>query len=54
MPRPDLDRAGLPEAELESLIAELTGEMLAAADALEFERAAQLRDRIRSLRQPAK
>ena len=35
--------------EREALIAELTGEMLRAAEALEFERAADLRDRIRSL-----
>jgi excinuclease ABC subunit B len=51
---PDLDRSGLPDAELEALISELTGEMLAAADALEFERAAMLRDRIRGLQRPAK
>ena len=33
----------------EALIAELTGEMLAAAEKLEFERAAELRDNIREL-----
>ena len=38
------------QQEAETLIAELTGEMLAAAEALEFERAAMLRDRIRDLR----
>ena len=46
----DLDRAGLSDGELETLVAELTGEMLAAAEALEFERAALLRDRIRDLK----
>ena len=46
----DLDRTGLSDGEVETLIAELTGEMLAAAEALEFERAAMLRDRIRDLR----
>ena len=46
----DLDRAGLSDGEVETLVAELTGEMLAAAEALEFERAAMLRDRIRELR----
>jgi len=51
---PDLDRAGLPDAEAEALVAELTGEMLAAAEALEFERAALLRDRIRALQRSAK
>ena len=51
----DLDRAGMTDGEAETLIAELTGEMLAAAEALEFERAAMLRDRIRELRKdPAK
>ena len=46
----DLDRTGMSDGEAETLIAELTGEMLAAAEALEFERAAMLRDRIRDLR----
>ena len=46
----DLDRANLSDGDVEALVAELTGEMLAAADALEFERAAMLRDRIRELR----
>ena len=32
-----------------ALIAELTGEMLAAAESLEFERAADLRDKIKML-----
>ena len=45
----DLDNLQLPAAESAELIAELTREMLAAAEALEFERAADLRDRIRSL-----
>ena len=35
---------------MEALVSELTSEMLGAAEALEFERAAQLRDRIRALR----
>ncbi len=35
--------------ELAALVAELTGEMLAAAEALEFERAADLRDQIKLL-----
>ena len=46
----DLDRLDLPETEVEALIQELTGEMLSAAEALEFERAALLRDRIRQIR----
>lgn len=45
----DLAAVGLSAAEQEALIAELTGEMLSAAEALEFERAADLRDRIKSL-----
>ena len=45
----DLDRLDLPETEVEALVKELTGEMLSAAEALEFERAALLRDRIRQL-----
>ena len=45
----DLSELGLSKAESEALIAELTAEMLSAAEALEFERAAELRDRIRSL-----
>ncbi|MDQ7029724.1 MAG: helicase-related protein, partial [Ardenticatenia bacterium] len=42
--------AALPRPELERLIAELDREMRAAAKELEFERAAQLRDRIFELR----
>ncbi len=38
------------EYDIERVIAELEGEMLQAADALEFERAAELRDEIRELR----
>ncbi len=45
-----LDNLGLEPAELAALIDELSREMLAAAEALEFERAADLRDRIKSLR----
>ncbi len=45
----NFDKLGLSEKESAELIAELTGEMLAAAEALEFERAADLRDRIRQL-----
>jgi excinuclease ABC subunit B len=39
----------LPPAEQAALIEELTRDMFAAAEALEFERAADLRDRIRAL-----
>lgn len=45
----DLGSLGLSAADQEALIAELTGEMLAAAEALEFERAADLRDQIKAL-----
>ena len=45
----ELDMQQLDAAAQAELISELTGEMLAAAEALEFERAADLRDRIRSL-----
>ena len=45
----DLGGLGLSPADQQALIEELTGEMLRAAEALEFERAADLRDRIRSL-----
>jgi len=45
----DFDKLALSGEELHSLIDELTGEMLSAAESLEFERAAQLRDRIRAL-----
>ena len=45
----DLSKMKLDSKEMQALIAELTGEMLAAAEALEFERAADLRDRIRLL-----
>ncbi len=39
----------LSESELDELVAELEKEMLEAAEALEFERAADLRDRLRGL-----
>ena len=45
----NLDNLGLTTKELDALIEELTGEMMSAAEALEFERAAQLRDRIKAL-----
>ncbi len=48
-PRFDLDKLDISPSEKEALIAELTNEMFAAAEKLEFERAAQLRDRIKSL-----
>ncbi len=47
--RIDLDKLQLNEQDAAALIAELTGEMLEAAEALEFERAADLRDQIRAL-----
>lgn len=46
----DLDKLGLSEKESAELIDELEKEMLAAAAELEFERAADLRDRIRKLK----
>ena len=46
----NLDKLGLSTKELDALIEELTGEMMSAAEALEFERAAQLRDRIKALK----
>ena len=48
----DISELGLSDADLDALIAELTGEMRAAAESLEFERAADLRDQIRKLRPP--
>lgn len=45
----DFDKLKLDPAECAALVAELTAEMLSAAEALEFERAADLRDRIRAL-----
>ena len=49
---------GLPGEDLESVVAELEHDMRLAAQALEFERAAEIRDRIRGLRggaaEPAK
>ena len=45
----NLDRFDLTKNELDALVQELTKEMLSAAETLEFERAAQLRDRIRAL-----
>ena len=50
----DLSSGGFNTNEIEELISELTGEMLSAAEALEFERAAQLRDRIKELRKKEK
>ena len=47
--RIDLEKLQLNESDAAALIAELTGEMLEAAEALEFERAADLRDQIRAL-----
>ena len=46
----DLSNTDFTSGELEQLISELTGEMLSAAESLEFERAAQLRDRIKELK----
>ena len=46
----NLDKLGLTTKEMDALIEELTGEMMSAAEALEFERAAQLRDRIKALK----
>jgi len=46
----NLDKLGLSVKELDALVEELTGEMMSAAEALEFERAAQLRDRIKALK----
>ncbi|MDR0931778.1 MAG: excinuclease ABC subunit UvrB [Victivallales bacterium] len=48
----DIDDLGLTDKELDALIGELTGEMRSAAESLEFERAADLRDQIRKLRRP--
>ena len=45
----DFDKMNMDGKEMAALIAELTGEMLAAAEALEFERAADLRDKIKML-----
>ena len=41
--------AGVPDRSLDEIISELEREMLQAAEDLEFERAAQLRDKIREL-----
>ncbi len=49
-PSPEPEEASLPPEELDRLIAALEEEMQAAAQALEFERAAELRDRIIALR----
>ena len=46
----NLDKLGLSESEGRKLIDELTAEMLSAAEALEFERAADLRDQIKALK----
>ncbi|MCA9920545.1 MAG: UvrB/UvrC motif-containing protein, partial [Anaerolineales bacterium] len=43
--------ADLPKAELHKIITELEKQMKSAAQALEFEKAAQLRDQIVELRQ---
>ena len=45
----NFDKLAVDKKEMAALIAELTGEMLAAAEALEFERAADLRDKIKLL-----
>ena len=45
----DFDKLKLDRKEAADLIAELSREMFSAAEALEFERAADLRDRIRAL-----
>ena len=50
----DISELELSETDLDALINELTGEMRSAAEALEFERAADLRDQIRKLRPPRK
>jgi excinuclease ABC subunit B len=44
------DLAGLPSAELASLIQELTDQMKAAAGELQFELAARLRDEVNDLK----
>jgi len=44
----------LPREERQRLITEMELEMRNAAEKLEFERAAQLRDAIKELQQPAK
>jgi excinuclease ABC subunit B len=41
--------SNVPDCSLDEIISELEREMLQAAEALEFERAAQLRDKIREL-----
>ena len=46
----DIGELGLSDTDLDALIQELTGDMRAAAEALEFERAADLRDQIGKLR----
>ncbi|MCQ2379774.1 MAG: excinuclease ABC subunit UvrB [Victivallaceae bacterium] len=46
----NLDSLGLKPEELDALVEELTSDMRKAADNLEFERAAELRDRIAELR----
>ena len=45
----EIDFSAISETDAAELIAELTKDMLAAAESLEFERAAALRDRIKSL-----
>jgi excinuclease ABC subunit B len=45
----NFDKMNMDGKEMAALIAELTGEMLAAAESLEFERAADLRDKIKML-----
>ncbi|HJJ99960.1 MAG TPA: UvrB/UvrC motif-containing protein, partial [Methanocorpusculum sp.] len=44
------DTKHLPKSEIPNLIIELEAEMKAAAGALDFERAIELRDRIKELR----
>jgi excinuclease ABC subunit B len=56
VPRDEEDETHLPEMEVERLpaqIARLRQEMRAAAGRLEFERAAELRDRVRTLEEMA-
>ena len=45
----NFDKMNMDSREMAALIAELTSEMLSAAEALEFERAADLRDQIRKI-----
>lgn len=49
--RPQYQVSELPKAELDSMVRELEKQMKAAAQALEFEKAAALRDQIKELRE---